>query len=97
MRFEKAKKRTAKNETCENKELFEELCALRKKTAAELGVPPYVVFSDATLRDMCAILPKNCVEFMLISGVGARKAERYGKDFITVISEYADKIWLNNS
>lgn len=97
MRFEKTKKSAAKKDVYENKELFEVLRALRKKTAAALGVPPYVVFSDATLRDMCAILPKNHEEFLQVSGVGARKAERYGKDFIAVINEYSEKIRLNNS
>lgn len=90
-------KKTKKNKTCENKVLFDELSALRKRTAEALGIPAYVVFSDAALREMCAILPQNHDEFLKISGVGIRKAERYGKEFIAVIIKYTDKIWLNNS
>lgn len=97
MRFEKTKRSGAKKPVYENKELFEELRALRKKTASALGVPPYVVFSDASLWDMCAILPKNHEEFLQVSGVGARKAERYGKKFLAVINKYSAEIQLNNS
>ena len=91
MRIEKNAKRTAnikKQTPSENKELFEQLRELRRKTAAALGVPPYVIFTDASLMDMCSILPKNHDEFLQVSGVGVRKAERYGKKFISVINEY---------
>ncbi|MCH5204354.1 MAG: DNA helicase RecQ [Oscillospiraceae bacterium] len=93
MRFEKSEKKQKKKQPqAENKELFEQLRELRKKTAAVLGVPPYVVFSDASLWDMCSILPKNHDEFLQVSGVGARKAERYGKKFLAVINEYSAKL-----
>lgn len=91
MRFEKFAE--PKNKiTSENAELFERLRALRKTTAATLGVPPYVVFSDATLLDMCARLPRNHDEFLQVSGVGTMKAERYGKKFLAVINEYSQKL-----
>ncbi len=89
MRFEKHG--FVKQTVPENSELFEKLKALRKKTAQTLGVPPYVVFTDATLRDMCALLPKNHEELLRVSGVGVRKAERYGKKFLSVINEYSKK------
>ncbi|MCH5208223.1 MAG: DNA helicase RecQ [Oscillospiraceae bacterium] len=95
MRLGKSQKKTAdskKHFPTENKELFEMLRELRRKTAESLGVPPYVVFSDASLWDMCSILPKNHDEFLQVSGVGTRKAERYGKKFLAVINEYSKKI-----
>lgn len=72
----------------QNPELFERLRELRKKQASALGVPPYVVFADSALWSMCALLPKNQQEFLLVAGVGARKAERYGKIFMEEINSY---------
>lgn len=72
----------------QNPELFERLRELRKNLASALGVPPYVVFADSALWSMCAILPKNQQEFLSVSGVGARKAERYGKVFMEEIDSY---------
>lgn len=72
----------------QNPELFERLRALRKEQAALLGVPPYVVFSDSALWSMCALLPKSREEFLGVSGVGARKAERYGSIFLAEIDKY---------
>ncbi|MCI5578388.1 MAG: HRDC domain-containing protein, partial [Oscillospiraceae bacterium] len=74
----------------QNPELFEKLKLLRKKQANALGVPPYVVFSDASLWSMCELLPKNQREFLEVSGVGARKAERYGKIFLAEINKYVN-------
>ena len=51
-------------------------------------VPAYVVFSDATLMDMCRIKPKTRDEFMEVSGVGQRKAIRYGEVFLATIAEF---------
>ena len=88
MRFSKGKRAARKNVEIAVPELFEELRALRKKLAAALGVPPYVVFSDATLNSMCVILPKNIEEFLTVPGVGTMKAERYGRKFLAVINNY---------
>lgn len=73
-----------------NPELFEQLKALRRTQAAALGVPPYVVFSDASLWSMCTLLPKNHDEFLRVSGVGTMKAERYGRKFLSVIGKYIE-------
>lgn len=83
-------KKTAVQEDAQhqNPELFERLRELRKKQASALGVPPYVVFSDTALWSMCAILPKSQEEFLMVNGVGARKAERYGRIFIAEIESY---------
>lgn len=72
----------------EHSELFERLKALRKKIAAGLGVPPYVVFSDAVLRSLCTRLPQRYEELFEISGIGTIKAERYGRKFLAVINDY---------
>ncbi|MCI8469657.1 MAG: ATP-dependent DNA helicase RecQ [Eggerthellaceae bacterium] len=68
--------------------LFEHLRALRKDIATRLGKPPYVVFSDATLRDMCARRPATDEEFLEVSGVGLSKLKRYGEDFMAAIRDY---------
>ncbi len=68
--------------------LMQRLRELRKKQAAILGVPAYVVFSDASLREMSVKKPRTIQEFLNISGVGSMKAERYGRDFIAVVEKY---------
>lgn len=78
--------------------LLAALKALRSRIASEQGVPAYVVFADSALLDMCARLPRTDSEFLEVSGVGAVKLERYGADFMNVISEYvyenADKAYI---
>lgn len=69
-------------------ELFERLRVLRKRIADRMGKPPYVVFSDAALRDMCVRLPRTDEEFLEVSGVGATKLTRYGDDFLAEIDAY---------
>lgn len=66
--------------------LFERLRALRKRLADEASVPPYIVFSDATLRDMCAKLPADEDQLLEVSGVGATKLARYGEAFLAEIN-----------
>jgi len=68
--------------------LFDRLRRLRKKLADELGVPPYIVFSDVSLRQMARYYPTNEVEFTRISGVGERKLADFGKVFIDSIAAY---------
>ena len=68
--------------------LFDRLRSLRKRIADEIGRPPYVVFSDATLRDMCARRPANDEEMLAVSGVGATKLERYGTAFLEEIAAF---------
>lgn len=72
----------------ENPELFEKLRTLRLEISTKLGVPAYVVFADASLREMSAKLPTTLAEFKEISGVGNMKTERYGREFIDVIKKY---------
>jgi len=65
--------------------LFEALRALRRELAAEAQVPPYVIFHDATLREMAAMRPATLSEMGAIPGIGARKLEAYGEAFLGAI------------
>ncbi len=69
--------------------LWEALRALRRKLAEKQGVPPYVVFHDATLAEMVALRPQSLGEFAHISGVGERKLAAYGEAFVGVIRDHA--------
>jgi len=62
--------------------LFERLRVVRKRLADAEGVPAYIVFSDAVLRQMAAVMPKSVGEMLAISGVGPVKLERYGEAFL---------------
>ena len=66
-------------------DLFEELRSLRMQLARERDVPAYIVFNDATLREMAATMPSNRGELLAISGVGTKKIETYGDDFLGAI------------
>ncbi len=66
--------------------MWDELRALRTQLARQHGVPPYVVFHDATLLAMLRALPANEDELATISGVGEAKLKRYGRDFLAVIN-----------
>ncbi|MDR2908608.1 MAG: HRDC domain-containing protein, partial [Oscillospiraceae bacterium] len=68
--------------------LFERLAALRTEIAKRQGVPAYVVFPDSALADMCLKLPSDNEEFLQVAGVGQVKLERYGEEFLRVISKY---------
>jgi ATP-dependent DNA helicase RecQ len=69
-------------------DLFEHLRSLRKRLAQDQGVPPYVVFSDATLRELAAKKPATLAAFRDVSGVGDVKLERYGEPFVAAIGEF---------
>ncbi len=68
--------------------LFEALRQLRAQLAREQGVPPYVIFGDASLRDMCRLRPEDATAFLEVYGVGEQKRERYGSAFLTVIRQH---------
>ncbi|MEA1021474.1 DNA helicase RecQ [Bacillus subtilis] len=73
----------------ENDELFERLRMVRKEIAAEQGVPPFVVFSDQTLKEMSGKQPVNDDELLSIKGVGEQKRAKYGRLFLQEIQAYA--------
>jgi ATP-dependent DNA helicase RecQ len=74
----------------EDQELWEELRECRKYLAEEHNVPPYVIFHDATLKEMIDVMPMSASEFLMIGGVGNSKMEKYGADFIEIICRYAE-------
>lgn len=87
------KKKTAKVKstdglTSAGSELFEVLRKLRMEIARENGVPPYIVFNDKTLIDMCVKLPATEEEFLEVSGVGENKRKKYGRQFLDAIAEF---------
>ena len=67
--------------------LFEELRKLRAKLAGERSIPPYMVASDKTLRDMCIRIPLTAEEMLKVNGMGTRKLEQYGNPFLEKIRE----------
>ena len=69
-------------------ELFENLRQLRTEIAREENMPPYIIFSDKTLVDMCVKVPLDREEMLTVSGVGDNKYARYGERFLNVIKEY---------
>ncbi|AWM61441.1 DNA helicase RecQ [Stutzerimonas stutzeri] len=69
----------------EERETWEALRTLRRKLAEEHSVPPYVIFPDATLLEMLRSQPASLSDMAMISGVGARKLERYGQAFLEVL------------
>nr|WP_086274844.1 DNA helicase RecQ [Enterococcus sp. 8G7_MSG3316] len=68
--------------------LFDQLRALRLSLAQEQNLPPYVVFSDKTLRELAEIQPKSPIEFLQIKGVGQNKLDKYGDAFLGLLAEY---------
>lgn len=67
--------------------LFQKLRALRLDIARELGKPPYIVFSDKTLRDMVRVKPITDDQFLAVNGVGESKLKQYGERFMAAIRE----------
>ena len=73
--------------SAQGNELFERLRKLRKQLADAQGLPPYVIFHDATLREMVERRPRTLGEFAGIRGVGEGKLARYGQQFIAALCE----------
>ena len=69
--------------------LFEALRSLRRDLAKDNGVPPYVIFHDSVLRDMCGLRPQTLDELGELPGIGARKLDEYGEDFLDVIQQHS--------
>lgn len=81
---------SASQQTSEaDKNLFEELRSLRREHAEQENVPPYVIFSDATLHEMASYFPQSMEEMGQISGLGAFKMEKYGSSFLRIIKAYS--------
>ncbi len=75
---------------CHSSELFDELRRLRLAIARKRGLPAYVIFNDATLKEMAAVKPGTVAALLRITGVGEKKAEQYGEVFLEVIRMWND-------
>ena len=73
-----------------DKTLFSLLKNLRKELSNKENLPPYVIFQDPSLEDMCIQYPTNIEEMTHITGVGAGKAQKYGKPFVDLIKNYVE-------
>ena len=78
------------NVSADEEAMFQQLRKLREKLAMKEHVPPYMIFSNAALRDMCRRKPGSIQEFMEVSGVGTMRADKYGKAFLKEIARFTD-------
>ena len=76
-------------DTPENRTLWEALRERRTELAREQGVPPYVIFHDATFAEMVSLRPRTLEDLRQITGVGERKLELYGEEFLKIVSEHS--------
>jgi ATP-dependent DNA helicase RecQ len=74
--------------TADDEPLWQALRECRRRLAAEQNVPPYVIFHDATLRQMVALRPTDSAALLAVSGVGQAKLARYGERFLAVLLEH---------
>ncbi len=93
----KTSRLSKENDTVEdyNEELFEILRGVRADISKEKEVPPFIIFHDATLKEMAAYLPKDKEAMLTIKGIGLKKYESYGELFLQEIKDYLEK--NNNS
>jgi len=80
----------------QDEKLWEALRQCRSNIAQENGVPPYVIFHDSTLQEMCRYRPKDLTAMQRISGVGEQKLNRYGHAFLEVVQQHPLSELLNN-
>lgn len=81
-----------KKQKVEDSPLLAKLKQLRKELADKKRVPAYIIFSDATLKEMCERLPRTALDFRAISGVGNTKQELYGKQFLALINDHCNGV-----
>lgn len=72
--------------------LFEKLRSVRTELAAEKSVPPYIICSDKTLKDMCAKLPRDKDQLVDVYGMGEQKIQNYGEAFVTAVNAFVADI-----
>ncbi len=77
-----------------DQDLFNLLREVRKEISTEENVPPFIIFSDRTLRELCEDQPMNMDELIHVKGIGEQKRERYGQQFLAVIKQYAEETGL---
>lgn len=75
-----------------NDGLFEQLRQVRRELAESQGVPPFVIFSDRTLRELCTTMPTTLDEMLSVHGIGESKIEKYGEQFLSILIEHEDEV-----
>ena len=91
MRVKKEPEKEKKAAAHAGGDLFTALKALRTQIAQRERLPSYLVFSNASLESMASIAPRSIPEFLMVSGVGEKRAERYGREFIDEINRFYDE------
>lgn len=81
-------KKRKKKEPARDDTLFEKLRVLRKTIADRENIPPYIVFSDSTLRELSALRPTNGESMLRVKGVGENKLARFGEEFLNIIKQH---------
>ena len=83
-------KRRVKQKEFVNKALYSRLSDLRKQIAMDQNVPPFIIFTNATLKDMAAKAPRTRAQMLRVAGVGEGKMQRYGDAFLREIAAYEE-------
>ncbi len=89
---EKKTKKKSKKVLSPNQQLFEELRILRKEIAKEKGLPAYIIFHDASLKEMASVMPKTEQEMLQIQGVGEAKFRTFGRVFLNRIINFVPEV-----
>ncbi|SCA99813.1 ATP-dependent DNA helicase RecQ [Bacillus mycoides] len=84
------KERVETRQIVQDHPLFEVLREVRKEIAQGEGVPPFVIFSDQTLKDMCAKMPQNDSELLTVKGIGEHKLVKYGSHFLQAVQHFIE-------
>ncbi|GAB6436779.1 MULTISPECIES: DNA helicase RecQ [Bacillus] len=85
------KERVETRQIVQDHPLFEVLREVRKEIAQGEGVPPFVIFSDQTLKDMCAKMPQSDSELLTVKGIGEHKLVKYGSHFLQAVQHFIEK------
>ncbi|PFK43690.1 DNA helicase RecQ [Bacillus cereus] len=85
------KERVETRQIVQDHPLFEVLRDVRKEIAQGEGVPPFVIFSDQTLKDMCAKMPQSDAELLQVKGIGEHKLVKYGSQFLQAVIHFIEK------
>jgi ATP-dependent DNA helicase RecQ len=90
LQVESKEKKVRQSETINyDKGLFEHLRAKRTELAEELGVPPYIIFTDRTLKHLAEEKPADKRGMLAINGIGEKKFEQYGEEFLEVLHAFS--------
>ena len=84
-------KRRVKQKEFVNKALYNRLSDLRREIAMDQNVPPFIIFTNATLKDMAAKAPRTRAQMLRVAGVGEGKMQRYGDAFLREIAAYEEE------